>query len=184
MMQLPTFVRLQTNSYLPWWSGQRESLISLNSHLMTRSSFSVQVWLSTYEINTVTWQSTVNQRQIMNVAVLQSISERVTQLYLYSTLHATSASFWKRFHCEWFHLKKSWNAFRWYHYSPVFDCVSFVRVEWAPDCLVLPSLYRFERWSSTGLWAPTRQCTQRRSWSHFRQVYLICWFRSTYSNMN
>lgn len=52
----------------------------------------------------------------MNVAVLQSISERVIQLYLYSSLLATqliqSASFW-----VWFHLKKSWNAFRWYRYS-------------------------------------------------------------------
>lgn len=54
MMQLPTFARQQTNSFLPWWSGQRESLISLNCHLMTRSSFSVQVWFSTFKLISVT----------------------------------------------------------------------------------------------------------------------------------
>ena len=43
MMQSPTSVRLPTNSCLPWWSGQRESLISPNCPLMTRSSFCVQV---------------------------------------------------------------------------------------------------------------------------------------------
>lgn len=46
MMLLATSVRLQTNSCLPWWSGRRESLISLNCPLMIRSSFCVQVWTS------------------------------------------------------------------------------------------------------------------------------------------
>lgn len=86
------------------------------------------------------------------------------------------------FSLKWqFHLDNNRNA-----WVKMLSCKSLTgvvfhfRVEWAPHCVILPSLHHLEGWSSPGLWAAAWQCTQCRSWSHFWQVH---WWRQKKSSM-
>lgn len=63
------------------------------------------------------------------------------------------------------HLKKSINT-RTHHTS------NTNRLEWTPDCIVLPSLHLCEGWDFAGHRpaCPQEQCSQCRCWSHLWQV--------------
>lgn len=52
----------------------------------------------------------------------------------------------------------------------------FNRLEWAPDCIVLPSLHLSEGWDFTGHRParPQEQCSQCWCWSHLWQVTHRC----------